>query len=67
MKAAGYEGLEQLDVVKCENKNFADEITDLMDQLGEGCRSIHDLDKQRRCLEQEKEELQGIAGSSGGG
>merc|ERR1719222_1466091 len=36
----------------------ADEIKDLLDQLGEGGRSIHDLDKQRRNLEQEKEELQ---------
>merc|ERR1719381_241806 len=42
-----------------ENKNLADEINDLLDQLGEGGRSIHDLDKQRRRLEQEKEELQG--------
>merc|ERR1712106_733199 len=33
-------------------------IKDLLDQLGEGGRSIHDLDKQRRRLEQEKEELQ---------
>merc|ERR1712013_75511 len=39
--------------------NLADEIKDLLDQLGEGGRSIHDLDKQRRRLEQEKEELQG--------
>ena len=30
-----------------------------MDQLGDGGRSIHDLDKQRRRLEVEKEELQG--------
>merc|ERR1711939_594712 len=30
-----------------------------LDQLGDGGRSIHDLDKQRRRLEQEKEELQG--------
>ena len=37
---------------------MADEIKDLLDQLGEGGRSIHDLDKQRRNLEQEKEELQ---------
>merc|ERR1719391_1436954 len=58
LKAAGDEGLEQLDIVKRENKNLADEIKDLLDQLGEGGRSIHDLDKQRRCLEQEKEELQ---------
>merc|ERR1712203_785957 len=43
---------------KRENKNLADEIKDLLDQLGEGGRSIHDLDKQRRRLETEKEELQ---------
>merc|ERR1719400_701563 len=48
LKAAQQESLEQLDVVKRENK-----------KLGEGGRSIHALDKQRRMLEQEKEELQG--------
>merc|ERR1712126_696124 len=58
LKAAGDEAVEQLDIVKRENKNLADEIKDLLDQLGEGGRSIHDLDKQRRRLEQEKEELQ---------
>merc|ERR1711956_158230 len=47
------------DVVKRENKNLADEIKDLLDQLGDGGRSIHELDKQRRRLEVEKEELQG--------
>merc|ERR1711884_21050 len=36
----------------------ADEIKDLLDQLGDGGRSIHELDKQRRRLEVEKEELQ---------
>merc|ERR1719447_669211 len=59
LKAAQDEGLEQLDIVKRENKNLADEIKDLLEQLGDGGRSIHDLDKQRRRLEQEKEELQG--------
>merc|ERR1711990_1133916 len=58
LKAAQDESTEQLDIVKRENKNLADEIKDLLDQLGEGGRSIHDLDKQRRNLEQEKEELQ---------
>merc|ERR1719466_9691 len=58
LKAGTEEALEQLDIVKRENKNLADEIKDLLDQLGEGGRSIHDLDKQRRRLEQEKEELQ---------
>merc|ERR1711868_164278 len=59
LKAAQQESIEQLDVVKRENKNLADEIKDLLDQLGEGGRSIHALDIQRRMLEQEKEELQG--------
>jgi len=59
LKAAYEETMEQLDVVKRENKNLADEIKDLLDQLGDGGRSIHELDKQRRRLEVEKEELQG--------
>merc|ERR1712186_307317 len=58
LKAAQDETVEQLDVVKRENKNLADEIKDLLDQLGDGGRSIHELDKQRRRLEAEKEELQ---------
>merc|ERR1712179_663887 len=58
LKAAHDETVEQLDVVKRENKNLADEIKDLLDQLGDGGRSIHELDKQRRRLEVEKEELQ---------
>merc|ERR1712228_108165 len=59
LKAAYDEIIEQLDIVKRENKNLADEIKDLLDQLGDGGRSIHELDKQRRRLEVEKEELQG--------
>merc|ERR1711992_461514 len=58
IKAALDEANEQLDVVRRENKNLADEIKDLLDQLGDGGRSIHELDKQRRNLEVEKEELQ---------
>merc|ERR1712121_216007 len=58
LRAAQDEAVEQLDIVKRENKNLADEIKDLLDQLGDGGRSIHDLDKQRRRLEVEKEELQ---------
>merc|ERR1712045_925810 len=50
LKAAWDETTEQLDVVKRENKNLADEIKDLLDQLGDGGRSIHELDKQRRVL-----------------
>merc|ERR1712183_217136 len=54
LKAAYDEINEQLDVARRENKNLADEIKDLLDQLGDGGRSIHELDKQRRRLEVEK-------------
>jgi len=59
LKAAQEDVNEQLDIVKRENKNFADEIIDLLDQLGDGGRSIHDLDRQRKKLDVEKDELQG--------
>merc|ERR1719222_940454 len=58
LRASWEEINEQLDAVKRENKNLAEEIKDLLDQLGEGGRSIHELDKQRRRLDVEKEELQ---------
>merc|ERR550539_1098011 len=45
LRAAHEEVIEQLDIVKRENKNLADEIRDLLDQLGDGGRSIHELDK----------------------
>jgi myosin heavy chain 6/7 len=51
LRAAWDETVEQLDTVRRENKNLADEIKDLLDQLGEGGRSIHELDKQRRRLQ----------------
>ena len=51
LRAAWDETVEQLDSVRRENKNLGDEIKDLLDQLGEGGRSIHELDKQRRRLQ----------------
>ena len=51
LRAAWDETVEQLDSVRRENKNLADEIKDLLYQLGEGGRSIHELDKQRRRLQ----------------
>merc|ERR1712198_268096 len=58
IKSSNEEVLEHLDTVRRENKNLAEEIKDLLDQLGEGGRSMHELDKSRRKLEVEKEELQ---------
>ncbi|GAB6026685.1 hypothetical protein CHUAL_013196 [Chamberlinius hualienensis] len=57
-KAAYEEAQEALEAIKRENKNLADEIKDLTDQLGEGGRSVHELEKSRKRLELEKEELQ---------
>ena len=51
LKAAWEEVREQGDLVKRENKNLAEEIRDLLDQLGDGGRSIQELEKQRRRLE----------------
>ena len=51
LKAAWEEVREQGELVKRENKNLAEEIRDLLDQLGDGSRSIHELEKQRRRLE----------------
>merc|ERR1712037_1028946 len=41
IKASLDESTEQLDIVRRENKNLADEVKDLLDQLGDGGRSIH--------------------------
>lgn len=37
---------------------FVEEITDLSEQLGEGGKTIHELEKARKQLEQEKTEIQ---------
>merc|ERR1719370_104296 len=58
MKACYDESLEHLDQVRRENKNLSEEIRDLMDQIGEGGRNIHDISKAAKKLEIEKEELQ---------
>ena len=53
LKLGWDEVTEQGERVKRENKNLAEEIRDLMDQLGEGQRAVLDLEKQRRRLEVE--------------
>merc|ERR1719220_1406572 len=48
----------QLEEVRRENKTLSNEIKDIMDQITEGGRSIHEIDKIRKRLEAEKMELQ---------
>lgn len=57
-KTAQDELSEHLESVRRENKQLAQEVKDLADQLGEGGRSVHELQKMVRRLEVEKEELQ---------
>merc|ERR1711862_163567 len=52
------ECVAQLDEVRRENKNLSNEIKDIMDQISEGGRSIHEIDKIRKRLVAEKMELQ---------
>merc|ERR1711860_75270 len=58
VKSAYEESVLQLDEVRRENKQLSNEIKDIMDQISEGGRSIHEIDKIRKRLEAEKMELQ---------
>ncbi|XP_063042688.1 myosin-16-like [Engraulis encrasicolus] len=58
LKTAYEESLDHLETVKKDNKTLAEEIKDLVEQLGEGGRSVHELQKARKKLEVEKDELQ---------
>lgn len=46
-----------MESLKRENKNLSQELKDITDQLGEGGKSVHELQKIRRRLELEKDEL----------
>merc|ERR1712061_226017 len=58
VKNAYEESILQLDEVRKENKVLSNEIKDIMDQISEGGKSIHEIDKIRKRLEAEKMELQ---------
>merc|ERR1712079_972367 len=58
VKSAYEETVLQLEEVRRENKTLSNEIKDIMDQITEGGRSIHEIDKIRKRLEAEKLELQ---------
>merc|ERR1712012_1141344 len=58
IKSVYEETMLQLEEVRRENKTLSNEIKDIMDQISEGGRSIHEIDKIRKRLEAEKMELQ---------
>merc|ERR1712241_635386 len=58
IKSAYEESVLQLEEVRRENKALSNEIKDIMDQISEGGRNIHEIDKIRKRLEAEKMELE---------
>ncbi|XP_049924440.1 myosin-16-like [Epinephelus moara] len=58
LKTAYEESQDQIEAVRKENKTLSEEIRELVEQLGEGGRSVHELQKAKKKLEVEKEELQ---------
>ncbi|XP_060799031.1 myosin-16-like [Neoarius graeffei] len=58
IKTAYEESLDHLETVKKDNKTLSDEIRDLMEQLGEGGKNVHELQKAKKKLEVERDELQ---------
>merc|ERR1719394_1218721 len=58
IKSAYEETVLQLEEVRRENKLLSNEIKDILDQITEGGRSIHEIDKIRKRLEAEKMELE---------
>merc|ERR550517_820702 len=66
VKSAYEESMLQLDEVRRENKTLSNEIKGIMDQITEGGRSIHEIDKIRKRLEAEKLELQAVLSEAEG-
>merc|ERR1740123_1412106 len=58
VKSAYEESVLQLDEGRRENTTLSNEIKDIMDQISEGGRSIHEIDKICKRLEAEKMELE---------
>ena len=58
VKFAYEEAVLQLDEVRRENQALSNEIKDIMDQITEGGRSIHDIDRICKRLDAEKMELE---------
>ncbi|XP_042561458.1 myosin-16-like [Clupea harengus] len=57
LKTGYEESLDHLETVKKDNKTLTEEIKDLVEQLGEGGKSVYELQKAKKKLEVEKDEL----------
>merc|ERR1712233_84418 len=57
MKNAYEEAIDSLESAKRENKQIQEEIADLTDQVSEGAKSISELEKAKRAIEVERNDL----------
>ncbi|XP_047426829.1 myosin heavy chain, fast skeletal muscle-like [Mugil cephalus] len=58
LKNSYEEALDHLETMKRENKNLQQEISDLTEQLGQGGKTIHELEKFKKQIETEKCDMQ---------
>ncbi|CAL8337347.1 unnamed protein product [Merluccius merluccius] len=58
LKNSYEEALDHLETIKRENKNLQEEMTDLTDQICQGGKTIHELEKIKKELDTEKSEIQ---------
>jgi chromosome segregation ATPase len=58
LRAQGQEGAEASEAVRRENGHLAEEVRDLLEQVGSGGRSVHELERVARRLAVEREEVQ---------
>merc|ERR1711931_571537 len=57
LRAAHEDATDKLDALKKENRVLSAELSSVTDQLSEGGKASHEIEKMRRKLEMEKEEL----------
>ena len=58
LKTQYQDSQDSMEGLRRENKSLSDEIRDLVDQLSSGGRSVHELEKAVKRVEQEKAEIQ---------
>ncbi|XP_037101790.1 myosin-7B-like, partial [Syngnathus acus] len=57
LKSIYEEALDHLETVKCENKILQDEIVELTEQISNGGKTIHELERMKKILDVEKSNI----------
>ncbi|XP_034027771.1 myosin-7B-like [Thalassophryne amazonica] len=54
------EVLDHLETIRRENKTLQDEILDLTDQVGQGGKAIHELERMKKILDVERDDIRAV-------